>query len=331
MFVDRVKVYLASGKGGDGAVSFRREKFVPRGGPDGGDGGKGGDVILISSAEVKSLVDFKYQPSFKAKDGENGRGKNQFGRSGEDLLLYVPAGTVLKSFPEEELIFDFYAPGLKFTVLKGGRGGRGNVHFKSSTNQAPRYAEKGEPGLKGTFILELKLIAFAGLVGFPNAGKSTLLSRISNARPKIGDYPFTTLVPHLGVVDYGQETLIVADIPGIIEGAHRGEGMGLEFLRHIERTRLLVFLVDASDFAQPDPVKALQILFKELKAHNPALLSKKKLIVANKIDLLDEKNKNLQRVSRFARYREIPFIAISALKGINLNTLKELIFKHYAG
>ncbi len=218
---------------------------------------------------------------------------------------------------------------MRFTILKGGKGGKGNVHFKSSVNQAPRRAEKGEAGLKGTFILELKLIAFAGLVGFPNAGKSTLLSKISNARPKIGDYPFTTLIPHLGVVDYNKNSMVVADIPGIIEGAHRGEGMGLEFLRHIERTRLLIFLVDVSGYASIDPLKALKILFQELKAHNPGLLFKQKMIVANKIDLLEKDCPNLLRVRNFARYRRLPFLAISALREENLEQLKAKLFALY--
>jgi GTPase len=274
MFIDRAIVSFSAGNGGDGCRSFRREKFIPRGGPDGGDGGKGGDIILISSGVCQSLTDFKYRRQFQAENGGPGRSKKRSGKYGEDIVLQVPAGTVVKTFPDEKLIFDFNRVGLEFVLARGGKGGRGNIHFKSSVNQAPRRIETGEKGEVIKVVLELKLIAFAGLVGLPNAGKSTLISKISAARPKIADYPFTTLTPNLGVVYHKNMSLIVADIPGILEGAHRGEGMGLEFLRHIERTRVLLFIIDVSPFASLPPLKNFQILENELAEYHPQLLKK---------------------------------------------------------
>ncbi len=329
MFVDRVVVSFIAGKGGDGCVSFRREKFIPKGGPDGGDGGKGGDIILKSVSNNNSLIDFRFKNIIKAKNGENGKGSNKTGKNGKDVILEVPAGTVIKSFPEENILFDFDKSGIEFVIAKGGKGGKGNTHFKSSTNQTPRYAEKGKKGEEIKVILELKLIAFAGLVGFPNAGKSTLISKISGAKPKIADYPFTTLYPNLGVVYQDYNSLVIADIPGIIEGAHEGEGMGLEFLKHIERTKLLIFLIDISDFTEQIPVKAFLTLLKELEEYNKKLLKKDMIVVGNKIDIAENSEEKIIDLEKEVKKRNIDFIKISAIKEINLEKLKSLIFKYY--
>jgi GTP-binding protein len=329
MFIDRAIVSFTAGDGGDGSRSFRREKFIPRGGPDGGDGGKGGDIVLVSSPRCRSLTDFKYQRQFRAENGGAGSRRKCTGRDGADVVLQVPAGTVVKTFPDEKLIFDFDRAGREFVLARGGKGGRGNVHFKSSVNQAPRRAEKGEKGESIQVVLELKLIAYAGLVGLPNAGKSTLISRISGARPKIADYPFTTLTPNLGVVDYHGRSMIVADIPGILEGAHRGEGMGLEFLRHIERTRVLLFVIDASALAVLPPVEALRVLEGELAAHPGRLLSKKQIVAANKIDMAPEDGSALEGLRDACRRRKIPFVEISALRGTHLDKLKQLLFRFH--
>ena len=330
MFIDRVTVTLVAGKGGNGCVSFRREKFVPRGGPDGGDGGKGGDIVLRSRSGLNTLAEFAHRPLIRAEDGEHGRGKKQYGKNGCNVVLQVPAGTVVKTLPGEKIIFDFDREDLEFLIAEGGAGGRGNVHFKSSVNQAPRRAEKGAKGEKLQVILELKLIAFAGLVGFPNAGKSTLISKISGARPKIADYPFTTLTPNLGVVDSGRRKIVVADIPGIIAGAHRGEGMGLEFLRHIERTRALVFLVDVSPFAPLQPLAALRTLESELDAYHPGLLKKKRLVAANKVDLLEHgataSQASLAELRAYCRKQRLPFVEISALKETGLRRFRQMLF-----
>jgi len=326
MFIDRAIVSFSAGNGGDGCLSFRREKFIPRGGPDGGDGGKGGDIILVSSPVCQSLTDFKYKRQFQAENGGQGRSKKRTGKNGADIVLQVPAGTVVKTFPDEKLIFDFERIGREFVLTKGGKGGRGNIHFKSSVNQAPRRIEKGEKGEAIKVVLELKLIAFAGLVGLPNAGKSTLISKISAARPKIADYPFTTLIPNLGVVDFKNRSLIVADIPGILEGAHQGEGMGLEFLRHIERTRVLLFIIDVSPFASMPPLKNFEVLENELKMYHQQLLQKKLVVVANKIDLATKDRTGIDALRNFCRKRKIPYVEISALRGINLEKLKKTIF-----
>jgi GTP-binding protein len=326
MFVDRVIVSFRAGDGGDGSRSFRREKFIPRGGPDGGDGGKGGDIVLLSSPICQSLTDFKYQRQFVAGDGGDGARRKCTGRDGDDVVLKVPAGTVVKTFPDEKLVFDFDRLDRRFVIARGGKGGRGNVHFKSSVNQAPRRAEKGEKGESIQVVLELKLIAGAGLVGLPNAGKSTLISRISNARPKIADYPFTTLFPNLGVVDYQGRSMVVADIPGILEGAHRGQGMGLEFLRHIERTRVLLFVIDASPYAPLPPLRAFQVLRGELERYQPQLLRKKVVVAANKADLLGADRSGVDALRNFCRRRTIPFVEISALKATNLDPMKKALF-----
>jgi GTP-binding protein len=329
MFIDRTSISFQAGNGGDGCLSFRREKYIPHGGPDGGDGGDGGDIILMSTHVCQSLGDFKYKKLIKAESGGQGRSKKRTGKNGADIVLRVPAGTMVKTFPDEKLIFDFDRIGLQFILAKGGKGGRGNVHFKSSVNQAPRRAEKGEKGEKIQVILELKLIAFAGLVGLPNAGKSTLISKISSAKPKIADYPFTTLTPNLGVVDFNKRNLVVADIPGILEGAHQGEGMGLEFLKHIERTQVLIFIIDVAPFSLLPPLKNFQVLEKELAMYHPLLLKKKFMVAANKIDLVGENRTGVDDLNDFCRKRKIPYVEISALKGINLLKLKKILFAFY--
>ncbi len=329
MFIDRAIVLFSAGNGGDGSHSFRREKYIPRGGPDGGDGGKGGDIVLVSSPVCQSLTDFKYKRQFDAQNGEAGRSKKRTGKNGADIVLHVPAGTVVKTFPDEKLIYDFDRLGLEFVLAKGGKGGRGNIHFKSSVNQAPRQAEKGKKGETIQVVLELKLIATAGLVGLPNAGKSTLISKISAARPKIADYPFTTLIPNLGVVDFKNRSMIVADIPGILEGAHRGEGMGLEFLRHIERTRVLLFVIDVSPFSPISPLKTFQILENELASYHPQLLQKKIVVAANKIDMAGAERPGIDGLQKFCRRRKIPFVEISALKETNLGKMKEILFSFH--
>lgn len=286
MFLDYVEIFISSGKGGKGEVSFRREKYVPKGGPDGGDGGKGGDVIFVSDSNLSTLLDFRYKSKYAAQDGENGMGALKTGKNGKDVILKIPVGTLVKDLETGRILHDFIENDEKFIAAKGGKGGRGNTHFKSSTNQAPRKADNGIPGEEKNIILELKLIADVGLVGFPNAGKSTLISVISAARPKIADYPFTTLEPNLGIVKYKQfKSFVVADIPGIIEGAAEGKGLGLLFLRHIERTRILLFLLDStSESIRED----YQILLSELKNYSSKLMKKVRLIALTKIDLLDE-------------------------------------------
>ena len=329
MFIDRTSISFQAGNGGNGCLSFRREKFIPHGGPDGGDGGDGGDIILISTQVCQSLGDFKYKKLIKAENGGQGRSKKRTGKNGVAIVLQVPAGTVVKTFPDEKLIFDFERIGLQFILAKGGKGGRGNIHFKSSVNQAPRRTEKGEKGESIQVILELKLIAFAGLIGLPNAGKSTLISKISSAKPKIADYPFTTLTPNLGVVDLDKRSLVVADIPGILEGAHQGEGMGLEFLRHIERTKVLIFIIDVAPFSLLPPLKNFQVLEKELAMYHPLLLKKKLIVVANKIDLVAENRTGVDDLHDLCRKRKIPYVEISALKEINLLKLKKILFAFY--
>lgn len=327
MFIDRVKVQLLAGKGGDGCVSFRREYRVPKGGPDGGRGGDGGNIYLISDQSLNSLAFFRFHPINKARKGANGQGSNRQGKKGQDLYLRVPVGTMVKEASSGRLLHDFLQPGEIYLAAKGGRGGRGNASFATSTHQVPREFEKGKSGQQIEVVLELKLIADVGLVGFPNAGKSTLISKISAARPLIADYPFTTLTPNLGVVDLGENrSLVVADIPGLIEGAHQGHGLGIQFLRHIERTRLLVQLIDVSPLTRRDPVRDYDIIQNELRAFNPDLLARKQIIAANKIDLLsDRQSERLQAVKRLARREKKPFVAISAASGEGLGRLVSLM------
>lgn len=285
-FVDQVRIRVTAGDGGNGCVSFRRERYVPKGGPDGGDGGKGGDVILQADGQLSTLLDLSYPQQFRARKGSHGKGKNQTGRDGEDLIIRVPVGTLVRDDETGELLQDLIFDGQRFVAATGGRGGRGNARFATSTHRTPRHAEKGQKGEERWLRLDLKLLADVGLIGFPNAGKSTLLSKISSARPKIGDYPFTTLAPNLGVVEReAGQAFIVADIPGLIEGASRGAGLGLTFLRHVERTRLLVHLLDISGDPPQDPLKDFQTLNRELHAYHSSLSQKAQIVVLNKIDL----------------------------------------------
>ncbi len=285
-FVDEVIITAQSGNGGNGCVSFRREKFIPRGGPDGGNGGKGGDVIIISSSSKRTLYDFRYHNQLKAKNGSGGQGNNKTGRNGNDLIIEVPVGTLVRDADSEEVLKDFITADDEFTIANGGRGGLGNSHFKTSTNRTPRFAQPGESGKSIRLKLELKLLADVGLIGLPNAGKSTLISKISGATPKIDAYPFTTLTPNLGVV-YTQwdEPFVVADIPGLIEGAHEGAGLGIRFLRHIERTRILVHLIDVSTIQPDDVLSEYHVIMNELEKYSKNLSRKSQLIVLNKMDI----------------------------------------------
>lgn len=320
MFIDRVKIYVKAGDGGSGCVSFRREKYVPKGGPDGGDGGRGGDVILEVDPNLSTLVDYYYQPRYIAERGGHGKGKNMKGKDAPPLVLKVPPGTVVKDAVTGEVLADLIKPGERFVVAKGGRGGRGNAHFKKPWLQAPRFAEPGGKGEERWIILELKLIAQVGLVGLPNAGKSTLLSVISNAKPEIAPYPFTTLRPILGVVSLGEgRSFVVADIPGIIEGASKGAGLGLEFLRHIERTEVILELIDLSGI-EVDPYKAFEILEKELSSYDVDLTSKKRIVVGTKVDIVED-FEIIENFGNFIRSKALEFIPISSVTGYNINRL----------
>jgi len=324
-FVDEVKIWVQSGDGGRGCISFRREKFIPRGGPDGGDGGKGGDIILVATNKHPTLLDISYQQHYKAQQGRHGKGKLQHGKKGEDLEILVPLGTVVRDAGNNTVLKDLTQEGERFVVASGGRGGRGNAYFKSSTNRTPKKAQPGEKGEKKQLKLELKLLADVGIVGLPNAGKSTLISKISSAHPKIADYPFTTLTPHLGVVNFENfETFVAADIPGLIEGAHQGAGLGLKFLRHIERTRILVILLDLVRIESNNPGKDYEIIINELKNYNPHLLEKPHIIALNKVDLLSSKSL-LSGGEYYFHKLQIPFVAISALTGEGIDSFLKLI------
>jgi GTPase len=320
LFIDRAKIQVIAGGGGNGCLAFRREKFVPRGGPSGGDGGKGGDIYLECSNRVNTLLHFQYKRLFKAQRGRHGEGDNRHGKDGEDITILIPPGTQVYREPEHELIRDFVA-GDCLKVAAGGKGGRGNAQFATATNQAPRRVEPGIPGEELELSLSLKLIADVGLVGYPNAGKSTLISRISSAKPKIADYPFTTLVPHLGVVKLEDfRSFVVADIPGLIEGAHEGHGLGDQFLKHIERTRVLVHTIDISN-AERDPLTAYKNIVKELGLFNRDLLDRKQLVVATKVDVLDDP-KRMSRLKAMCTRKKLPFLSVSAVTGAGI---KELI------
>lgn len=312
MFVDRVKIYIESGSGGNGAVSFRREKYVPNGGPDGGDGGKGGDIIFEVDEGLNTLMDFRHQKHFKAERGEDGKKKKCNGKNGKDLIIKVPPGTIIKEAETGKIMADMTGETKSKVLLKGGKGGRGNQHFATASRQAPRYAERGQEGKGYWVILELKVIADVGLVGFPNAGKSTLLSVLTNAEPKIADYPFTTLHPNLGVVrnPYGRD-FVIADIPGIIEGAHQGIGLGHDFLRHIERTKILLHMVDVASIEGRNPAEDVEKINFELKAYNEELLKRPQIIVANKIDVMENEN-NLNLLKETYETKGIKVIPISA-------------------
>jgi len=320
MFIDRARIHVRGGNGGNGVMAFRREKFVPRGGPSGGDGGRGGSVIIESTEGMNTLLHFRYNPEHTADRGRHGEGSKRHGADGKDVVIKVPVGTIVTDDLTGELVHDFTQPGERVPVALGGRGGRGNAQFATSTNRAPRYHEEGKPGEERWLVLELKLIADVGLVGLPNAGKSTLISRISAARPKIADYPFTTLEPNLGVVDLGDfKTFVVADIPGLIEGAHTGAGLGDRFLRHIERTKLLLHLVDVSGLAQ-DPVNDYQTVSHELEAYSRHVALKPKIVVATKLDALDDETR-LQDFKQFCHGLGLEFYAISAASGKGVKEL----------
>ena len=325
MFADSVKITVCSGKGGDGHVSFRREKYVPDGGPDGGDGGKGGDVVFEVDRGLNTLVNFRYNKKYKAQDGREGEKKNRHGMKGEDLIIKVPRGTLIKEALSGKIIHDMSQPDERFVLLKGGRGGKGNRHYATPAMQAPKYAQPGGRALELEIILELKLIADVGLVGFPNVGKSTLLSRISNARPKIADYHFTTLEPNLGVVDLDSETgFVVADIPGLIEGAAEGVGLGHEFLKHIERTKVLIHIVDASGSEGRDPAEDIEAINGELGRYDASLAEKKQIIAANKLDLIysaEEKEAVISRLEERFGPEGYEVFAISAATGEGIRPL----------
>ncbi len=322
-FVDYVKIHVRSGKGGPGCVSFRREKFIPKGGPDGGDGGRGGDVIIEADPQLYTLLDHRYRKHYRAENGQPGMGNNKHGRDGEDMIIKVPVGTVVRDADTGEVIADLDQPGARCVVAKGGRGGLGNAHFATPTRQAPRFAQPGEPGQERNLILELKLIADVGLIGLPNAGKSTLISRISRARPKIADYPFTTLTPNLGVVKVDDlRSFVVADIPGLIEGAHRGAGLGHQFLRHVERTKLLLHLVDVSVMTDGMPSENLKKINKELELYSVELSKKPQIIVATKIDIADQER--LNNLRQYCKIEGLELLEISAVTG---KGIKDLVLK----
>ncbi len=321
MFIDRTKIQVRGGHGGNGVTAFRREKFVPRGGPSGGDGGRGGDVFLAADESLNTLLHLRYNPEHTAGRGLHGEGSNRSGHDGEDVIVRVPIGTQIFAAGSGELLHDFTAHGERWLAASGGRGGFGNAHFATSTNRAPRYHQEGSPGEELELQLELKLLADVGLVGLPNAGKSTFISRISAARPKIADYPFTTLEPHLGVVDLGDfRTFVVADIPGLIEGAHEGAGLGDRFLRHVERTKLLLHLVDVSSLSTIEPVENYEVINRELAAYDATLAARPQIVVATKVDALDEPDR-LQRLRERAEIDGRSFFAISSVSGAGVAEL----------
>ena len=321
-FVDEVKIRVQSGAGGNGCISFRREKYVPRGGPDGGDGGKGGYVILEATQRKHTLLDFRYHNIYKAESGKHGRGQNRHGRGGEDLILEVPVGTMVKEVDGgSEILADLAQPGDRWVAAKGGAGGRGNARFASSTRQVPRIADDGEEGEEKEYILELKLMADVGLVGLPNAGKSTLISAISAARPKVADYPFTTLIPNLGVVRYEDAPpFVVADIPGLIEGAHKGAGLGIRFLRHIERTQILVHLIDITETPVEDPLRPYRLIENELASYSEELRGKRRIVALNKVDLIPDQGV-VEKISEAYAQIGLPVVMISALRRHGLQEL----------
>lgn len=327
-FLDEARILVKAGDGGNGCLAFRREKYVPRGGPSGGDGGRGGDVILVATEHQNTLLQFSYNPEHKAGRGGHGEGSDCTGAAGRSLEVLVPVGTVVYDEATGEKVYDFTAAGQRFVVARGGKGGRGNARFTTSTHQAPTEHEPGAPGDEKRLRLELKLLADVGLVGFPNAGKSTLISRISAARPKIADYPFTTLEPNLGVVplpDY--KSFVVADIPGLIEGAHEGHGLGIQFLRHIERTRLLAHLVDVSEASGRDPVHDFETVVAELASFSDDLARKPMLVVATKMDAAQDPER-VDSLRRLAKERDLPFFEISSVTGQGIEALKFAMAEH---
>jgi GTPase len=322
-FIDEARISVKAGDGGNGCISFRHEKYIPKGGPDGGNGARGGSVIIRADRQLNTLLDFKYKRSYRAERGENGRGKDQGGKSGKDEVIKVPCGTLVRDALKGKTIVDLLHDGDEFIIAHGGKGGRGNGEFATPTNQAPRFAEPGTPGEERELILELKLLADVGLVGFPNAGKSTLISVVSAAKPKIADYPFTTLTPNLGLVRYaGGSSFVIADIPGLIEGAHEGKGLGIQFIRHIERTRVLVFLVESNS---EEPKKDYKILLNELASYNPAITKKKKIVALTKMDIVNETDKKKLVKIKFGR--GVVTIPISAVSGEGLRELLDEMWK----
>lgn len=327
MFIDEVKIYVKAGDGGNGCMAFRREKFVPRGGPSGGDGGRGGDVYMVGSQHYNTLLHLRFNPEHKAGRGGHGEGSNRTGKDGEDREVHVPVGTVGYDWHTGEQLFDLTEPGQRFKIAKGGRGGRGNAQFAKPWHQAPTEHTPGTPGVELTLRLELKLLADAGLVGFPNAGKSTLISRISAAKPKIADYPFTTLEPGLGVVSLPDDrNFVVADIPGLIEGASEGHGLGVQFLRHIERTKVLVHLVDTSEHTGREPAEDFDIILNELASYSEELAKKPMIVVASKIDAASEPER-IKVVEQLAAERGFPFLQISSATGEGIEKLKWMMWE----
>jgi GTP-binding protein len=320
-FVDYVKINVKAGNGGRGCISFRREKYVPRGGPDGGDGGRGGHIIFRATDRLNTLLDLRYQREYKAEKGQHGMGKKMHGKDGKDFIIPVPVGTVIKDADTGNILVDLDRAGTEAIVARGGKGGLGNAHFATPTRQAPRFAQKGEEGEARHLVAELKLFADVGLIGLPNAGKSTLLSVISSARPKIADYPFTTVTPVLGVVkleDY--RSFVVADIPGLIEGAHKGIGLGFQFLRHVERTSVLLHLVDISDTGKGDPVENVEKINKELELYNPKLIEKLQVVIGTKLDIAANKRR-LNRLAQYCKTNDVDFFPVSAVTGSGIKQL----------
>ena len=318
-FIDQASIFVKGGNGGNGTISFRREKFVPKGGPDGGNGGHGGSVIIRADRQLGTLLDFRYKRSYKAQNGEHGRGKDQTGKTGTDILLNVPCGTIIWESSHEQIVADLVHHGEEVVVAVGGKGGRGNAEFATSTNQAPRIAEPGTPGEERELLLELKLLADVGLVGFPNAGKSTLISVVSSAKPKIADYPFTTLTPNLGIVRVAEgRSFTLADMPGLIKGAHLGKGLGIQFLRHIERTKVLVFLIES---ISENPKRDYTILLHELASFNEDLATKPKIVALSKIDLIG--TKELRRLKQLSFGKNVPVVRFSSVTKTGIHPLLE--------
>jgi len=331
MFIDEARIYVKAGDGGNGCLAFRREKYVPRGGPSGGDGGRGGDVYMVANDQINTLLHFRFNPEHKAQRGRHGEGSDCTGQDGETIELQVPVGTVVYDEARGEKLHDFTHDGERVLVARGGRGGKGNARFATSTHQAPTEHEPGKPGQERRLRLELKLLADAGLVGFPNAGKSTLISRISAARPKIADYPFTTLEPNLGVVKMDDfRSFVVADIPGLIEGAHLGHGLGTQFLRHIERTKLLVHLVDVSDASGRQPVEDFETVMRELASFSPELAQKPMLVVASKMDAAQD-SERVVSLKRLTEQHGLPYLEISSATGLGIEALKHAIAERVLG